>query len=79
MELFYLYEFRSELIGYVNVGFLFNPHKIRSQIGYLFIYGGTTIAWHLTKTNYNRYFFKSYKNNSNLWGKLRICLAKIDD
>ena len=35
---------KSELIGYTDVGYLSDPHKVRSQTGYLFTYGGTTIS-----------------------------------
>ncbi|XP_075106887.1 secreted RxLR effector protein 161-like [Nicotiana tabacum] len=30
-------------------GYLSDPHKARSQIGYLFTYRGTTISWHSMK------------------------------
>ena len=35
---------KSELISYANAGYLSDPHKARSQTGYLFAYGGTTIS-----------------------------------
>ena len=37
MGLFYSNEFKSELIGYADAGYLSDPHKARSQTGYLFI------------------------------------------
>jgi hypothetical protein len=49
MRLFYLRSSNSQLIGYVDVGFLSVPHKGRSQIGYLFICGSTAISWRSTK------------------------------
>ena len=37
------------LLGYADAGYLFDPHKARSQIGYVFTYNGTTISWRSTK------------------------------
>jgi hypothetical protein len=34
----------SKLIGYANVGYLSDPLNARSQLGYVFLYGGTTIS-----------------------------------
>jgi len=36
MSLFYPNDSKSYLMGYVDVGYLSNPHNGRSQIGYLF-------------------------------------------
>ena len=33
------------MIGYADAGYLSDPYKARSQIGYVFSYGGTTISW----------------------------------
>ena len=44
MSLYYSKESKSQLIGYVDGGYLSNPHKARFQIGYVFTYGGTTIS-----------------------------------
>jgi hypothetical protein len=49
MRLFYQKDTKSKLIGYVNAGYLSDPHKARSQSGYVFTYGGTTISWRSTK------------------------------
>ncbi|KAL1330434.1 hypothetical protein AAHE18_12G109500 [Arachis hypogaea] len=49
MGLFYPYESKSQLVGYADVGYLSDPHKGRSQTGYLFTYGGTVISWKSTK------------------------------
>ena len=43
--LFYANESKSELIGYTDVGYLSDLHKARSQTGYLFTCGDTTISW----------------------------------
>ena len=49
MELLYSKQSRPQLIEYVDAEYLFDPHKCRSQIGYLFTYGGTATSWHSTK------------------------------
>ena len=49
MGLFYPYGSKSQLVGYADAGYLFDPHKGRSQTGYLFTYGGTAISWRSTK------------------------------
>jgi hypothetical protein len=33
------------LIGYVDAGYLNDPHNGKSQIGFVFLHGGTTISW----------------------------------
>ena len=35
----------GQLIGYLHIGFLFDPHVGRLQIVYVFFVGGTTISW----------------------------------
>ena len=40
MGLFYSNNSKSLLVGYVDVGYLLDPHKDLSQIGYLFTCGG---------------------------------------
>ncbi|KAI5671425.1 hypothetical protein M9H77_11789 [Catharanthus roseus] len=37
------------LICYADAGYLYDPHKARSQTGYLFKFGNTTISWRSTK------------------------------
>jgi len=37
------------MIAYTDAGYLSDPHKIRSQTGYVFTYGGTTISWRSRK------------------------------
>ncbi|KAF3626319.1 putative salicylate O-methyltransferase-like [Capsicum annuum] len=37
------------LIGHADVGYLSDPYKARSQIGYVFICGVTAISWRYTK------------------------------
>ncbi|KAF3674795.1 hypothetical protein FXO37_06224 [Capsicum annuum] len=49
MSLFYSKDCSPDLIGHADVGYLSDPHKARSQIGYMFICGGTVISWRYTK------------------------------
>ena len=39
----------SRLVGYADAGYLSDPHKARSQTGYIFTIGDTTISWRSTK------------------------------
>ena len=49
MGLFYSKAMEPQLLGYANVGYLSNPHKARSQAGYIFTYGNTAISWRSVK------------------------------
>jgi hypothetical protein len=49
MGLFYQKDTKSKLVGYADAGYLSDPHKARSQSGYVFTYGGTAISWRSTK------------------------------
>ena len=49
MSLFYSRELKQQLLGYVDVGYLSDPHKDRSQIGYVFNFIGTAISWRSIK------------------------------
>ena len=40
------------LVGYADAGFLSDPHKARSQTGYVFLQGGTAISWRSTKQSF---------------------------
>ena len=35
--------------GYADAGYLSDPHKTRSQTGYVFAYDGTAISWRSVK------------------------------
>ena len=37
------------MVGFANTGYLYDPHKARSQTGYVFKIGGTTISWRSQK------------------------------
>ncbi|XP_068338917.1 secreted RxLR effector protein 161-like [Pyrus communis] len=39
----------SRLIGYVDAGYLSDPHRACSQMGYVFTFGNTVISWRSTK------------------------------
>ena len=45
LGLFYSNNSKQELIGYADAGYLSDPHKAKSQIGYVFTNRGTTISW----------------------------------
>ena len=47
--MFYSNKSSSTLIGYANVGYLSDPHKVHSQTSYLFTSGETAISWYSTK------------------------------
>ena len=49
MSLFYSRESKQQLLGYADAGYLSDPHKGKSQIGYVFNYNGTTISWRFVK------------------------------
>ena len=59
MGLFYPNDSKLDLMGYADAGYLSDPHNGRSQTGYLFTCGGTTISWRsmkqtITATSSNR-------------------------
>ncbi|KAL8124885.1 hypothetical protein AgCh_012520 [Apium graveolens] len=49
MGLFYSNKSKAVLTGYADAGYLSDPDKARSQTGYLFTYGDTTISWRSVK------------------------------
>jgi hypothetical protein len=49
MGLFYPKGSNSQLVGYAYAGFLSDPHKGKSQTGYLFTCGNTAISWRSVK------------------------------
>ena len=49
MGLFYSRESKQQLLGYADAGYLSNPHKGRSQTGYVFNCNGTAISWRSVK------------------------------
>ncbi|KAD3641863.1 hypothetical protein E3N88_31087 [Mikania micrantha] len=49
LGLFYPNDSKEELVGYADAGYLSDPHKARSQTGYVFLNGGTAISWRSQK------------------------------
>ena len=49
MGLFYSNKSKEKLLGYAYAGYLSDPHKARSQTGYVFNYNGTAISWRSVK------------------------------
>ena len=49
MGLFYSKESKQQLLGYADAGHLSDPHKARSQIGYVFSCNGAAISWKYIK------------------------------
>ena len=49
MGLFYSKTLELQFFGYADAGYLLHPRKARSQIGYIFTYGNTTISWRSVK------------------------------
>ena len=49
LRLFYPNGSKPQLVGYLDAGYLSDPHKGRSQIGYIFTYGNTAISWRSIK------------------------------
>ncbi|XP_057965518.1 secreted RxLR effector protein 161-like [Malania oleifera] len=49
MGLFYPKGVKFVLKGYADAGYLSDPHKVRSQINYIFTCGDTTISWRSVK------------------------------
>ena len=49
MGLFYSKAMEPQLLGYVDAGYLLDPHKARSQTGYIFTYKNTAISWRSVK------------------------------
>ena len=37
------------MIGYTDAGYLSDPHNGKSQIGFVFLHGGTSISWKSSK------------------------------
>ena len=50
MIIFYSYDRRdSNFAGYADSGYLSDPHKGRSQVGYVVLSGNAVISWRSTK------------------------------
>ena len=49
MRLFYSKTLEPQFFNYANASYLLDPHKSRSQSGYIFTYGNNTISWRSVK------------------------------
>ena len=49
MGLLYSNKSKEKPLGYADAGYLSDPHKARSQTGYVFNYNGTAISWRSVK------------------------------
>ena len=49
LGLFYPNNTNGEIVGFADAGYLSDPHKARSQTGYVFTVGGTAISWRSQK------------------------------
>jgi hypothetical protein len=49
LGLFLKKNYDPNMIGYTDAGYLSGPHNDQSQIGFVFLHGGTTISWKYSK------------------------------
>jgi hypothetical protein len=49
LDLFFQRSQESDLIEYVDDGYLSDPQNDKSQAGFVFVHGGTAISWKSTK------------------------------
>jgi hypothetical protein len=45
LGLFYKRNQELTMLGYAEAGYMYDPHNDKSQTGFIFLYGGTTISW----------------------------------
>ena len=79
MGLFYSKAMEPQLLGYANAGYLSDPHKARSQTGYIFTYGNTPISWRsvkqtivATSSNHSEIFAMHEASRECVWLRLMI-------
>ena len=70
MGLFYLHCSNPQLVEYTDTGYLSDSHKGRSQTGYLFNCGNTSISWRSVKQTISA---TSLNHSGSVWGS---CLKK---
>ena len=70
MGLYYLNVPKAELIGYADAGYMYDPHNARSQTGYLFTCGDTTISWRSTKQS----IIATSSNHADIFEGHVVCL-----
>jgi hypothetical protein len=49
LGLFLKKNYDPNMIGYTDASYLSGPHNEQSQIGFVFLHGGTTISWKSSK------------------------------
>ena len=82
MGLFYSKAMEPKLLGYANAGYLSDPHKARSQTGYIFTYGNTAISWGsvkqtimATSSNHSKILAMYVASRECVW--LRLMIQRI--
>ena len=79
MALFYSKESKQQQLGYVDAGYLSDPHKSRSQIGYVFSCNGVVISWKsvkqtmvATSSNHSKILALHESNREYIWSRSMI-------
>lgn len=67
------------MVGFADAGYLSDPHKARSQTGYVFTIGGTAISWRSQKTNSGCNFFKLCRDYCASRSMSRMCVVKVNE
>jgi hypothetical protein len=49
LGLWFLKNQTSSMVGYVDAGYMSDPHNARSQIGFVFLCGGAAVSWRSVK------------------------------
>ena len=49
LDLWFLKNQALTMVGYVDAGYMFDPHNARSQTGFVFLCGGAAISWRSVK------------------------------
>ena len=80
MGLFYLERSKSQLFEYVDMSYISNLHKVRSQIRHVFAYGATTISWKSIMQTMETCGLSSIKGNATkLYEDNLACIAQIKE
>ena len=69
---------KSSLFEFVDVSYLSDPHKARSQMRYVFIYGCTTISWISIKQIMETCGLPSIRGNATKLYNI-VCIAQIKE
>ena len=66
------------MVGYVDAGYMSDPHNAKSQTGFVFLCGGAAISWRSVKQT----LVATSTNHSEiiaLYEATRECLATVND